>query len=44
MNRTMNEAPIRDPLSMANVSLSLIVPPANRLRAIAATGDPLRAP
>ncbi len=40
----MNEAPIREPLSMANASPSLMTSPANRLSEMAATGEPLRAP
>ena len=38
---TMNEAPSRDPLIIANASRSDIVPEAKRLSEIAATGEPL---
>ena len=37
----MNDAPIRDPLIIANVSVSLSTPLENSESAIAATGDPL---
>ena len=37
----MNDAPIREPLIIANVSVSVSTPSENSVSAIAATGDPL---
>ena len=40
-NSTMNDAPSREPLIIANASMSEVVPEENRLSEIAATGEPL---
>jgi hypothetical protein len=43
-NSTINDAPSREPFSIANASTSDTVPPENRLSEMAATGEPLSTP